>query len=192
MPQEQLLALLSGITNNVKPNETPGMDCALVATRHPGLFLISTTDFFFPNVEHPFTQGRIAAANVLSDLYANGVVEVDTVLMLLAVSLDMEAPARDVVARELIRGFTAAVAAAGASVTGGQTVKNPWPIIGGVASATVREGELVRPGRAARAKARSSASAAWAASTRTRVTMSWCMPLPRSSRRRRTLSHASR
>jgi selenide,water dikinase len=149
VPQDQLLALLAGISNDVKPNETPGMDCALVATRHPGLFLISTTDFFFPNVEHPFTQGRIAAANVLSDLYANGVVEVDTVLMLLAVSLDMEAGARDVVAREMIRGFTAAVAAAGASVTGGQTVKNPWPIIGGVASATVREEELVRPGRAA-------------------------------------------
>ncbi len=149
MPQDQLLALLAGISNSVKPNETPGMDCALVATRHPGLFLISTTDFFFPNVEHPFTQGRIAAANVLSDLYANGVAEVDTVLMLLAVSLDMEAAARDIVAREMIRGFTAAVAAAGASVTGGQTVKNPWPIIGGVASATVAERELVRPGRAA-------------------------------------------
>ena len=149
MPQAQLAQYLSGISNDLKPNETPGMDCALVATRHPGLFLISTTDFFFPNVEHPFTQGRIAAANVLSDLYANGVAEVDTVLMLLAVSLDMEAGARDIVATELIRGFTAAVRAAGASVTGGQTVKNPWPIIGGVASATVREEELVRPGRAA-------------------------------------------
>ena len=148
MPQEKLREYLAGVANDLRPNETPGMDCALVATRHAGLFSISTTDFFFPNVESPFAQGRIAAANVLSDLYANGVVDVDTVLMILAVSLDMEPAARDACTKEMIRGFTLAVREAGASVTGGQTVQNPWPIIGGVASSVVREEELVRPGGA--------------------------------------------
>jgi selenide,water dikinase len=148
VPEAKLLSYLAGISNDLQPNETPGMDCALVATRHAGIFSISTTDFFYPNVESPALQGRIAAANVLSDLYASGVVHVDTVLMLLAVSLDMEERVRDVVATELIRGFAAAVREAGASVTGGQTVLNPWPVIGGVASSVVREEDLVRPGGA--------------------------------------------
>jgi len=145
VPADKLAEYLAGVANVLRPNETPGMDCALVATRHAGLFSISTTDFFYPNVESPFAQGRVAAANVLSDLYANGVVDVDTVLMILGVSMDMEPADRDAVTKEMIRGFTTAVHEAGASVTGGQTVRNPWPIIGGVASAVVREEELVRP-----------------------------------------------
>jgi thiamine monophosphate kinase len=78
-------------------------------------------------------QGRIAACNVISDLYAMGVTTVDTVLMLLAVSLEMPLPARDIVTTAIIHGFNDLVIEAGASVTGGQTVSNPWPIIGGVA-----------------------------------------------------------
>lgn len=124
------------------------MDCAVVPTRHAGLFLVSTTDFFYPNVEDPYLQGRIGAANVLSDLYAMGVSDVDTVLMLLALSSDMAAAERDVATPELLRGFADAVRDAGSSVTGGQTVTNPWPIVGGVASATVTAGEMIRPGGA--------------------------------------------
>lgn len=51
--------------------------------------LISTTDFFYPLVEDPYMQGRIACCNVLSDLYAMGVNRVDHMLMILSVSLDM-------------------------------------------------------------------------------------------------------
>lgn len=39
-------------------------------------FLVSTTDFFYPLVKDPYRQGRIAACNVLSDIYAMGIVEV--------------------------------------------------------------------------------------------------------------------
>lgn len=45
---------------------------------------MSTTDFFYPLVEDPFLQGKIAAANVLSDMYAFGVVRIDSMLMLLS------------------------------------------------------------------------------------------------------------
>lgn len=145
MPQAKLLQYLEGISNDLRPNQTPGMDCSVVATRHAGLFFVSTTDFFYPLVEDPYAQGRIAACNVLSDLYAAGIVEVDTVLMILAVSSDMTAPEGDAVTAAMIRGFNDTAREAGTSVTGGQTVSNPWPIIGGVASSTVTEGELVRP-----------------------------------------------
>lgn len=145
MPQEKLLQYLTGISNELKPNETPGMDCSVVATRHKGLFFVSTTDFFYPNVEDPYSQGRIAACNVLSDLYAVGIVDVDTVLMILAVSMDMAAEERDACTAAMIRGFNDTCREAGTSCTGGQTVQNPWPIVGGVASSTCTEEELIRP-----------------------------------------------
>ncbi|MGS0725850.1 selenide, water dikinase SelD, partial [Shewanella sp. 0m-11] len=34
--------------------------------------IISTTDFFMPIVDDPFTFGRIAATNAISDIYAMG------------------------------------------------------------------------------------------------------------------------
>jgi selenide,water dikinase len=95
-------------------------------------------------------QGRIGAANVLSDLYAEGVESVDFVLMLLAACRDMPEEERTVCTREMVRGFSDACDEAGTAVTGGQTVLNPWPIIGGVATSVVSEGEFV-PSDGARA-----------------------------------------
>ena len=89
-------------------------------------------------------QGRIGAANVLSDLYAEGVEHCDFMLMLLAASLDMERQEQSICTREMIRGFRDACDEADAPITGGQTVLNPWPIIGGVATSIVAEGEFVK------------------------------------------------
>lgn len=118
------------------------LDCSIRKTRQ-GHYSISTTDFFFPLVDSPYLQGRIGAANVLSDLYAEGVAECDFVLMLLAASRDMPEDERTVCTREMVRGFRDACDEAGTAVTGGQTVLNPWPIIGGVATSVVSEGEFV-------------------------------------------------
>lgn len=122
------------------------MDCSVVQSkRYADMFVVSTTDFFYPLVEDPYVQGRIACANVLSDMYALGVHEVDSLLMLLAVSTEMPAACADVVTRHMIRGFNDLAREAGTEVTGGQTVKNPWPIIGGVAKSVCREGDFVLP-----------------------------------------------
>jgi len=118
------------------------LDCSVRETRQ-GNFVISTTDFFFPLVESPYLQGRIGAANVLSDLYAEGTGECDFVLMLLAVCRDMEKEVREICTREMVRGFRDACDEAGTTVSGGQTVMNPWPIIGGVATSIVAKGEFV-------------------------------------------------
>ncbi len=67
-----------------------------------------------------------------------GVFECDTLLMLLAASTDMQEQERNVVTRRLIEGFSDLARQAGTSVTGGQTVLNPWPIIGGVATSVCR------------------------------------------------------
>jgi len=104
-------------------------------------YTISTTDFFFPLVDSPYLQGRIGAANVLSDLYAQGVGECDFVLMLLAASTQMDANDRKICTNEMVKGFREACA--GIAITGGQTVLNPWPIIGGVATSVVAEGDFL-------------------------------------------------
>ncbi len=52
-------------------------------------------------------QGRIACCNVLSDLYAMGVNRVDHMLMILSVSLEMNGQQREVITREMMRGFDA-------------------------------------------------------------------------------------
>jgi selenide, water dikinase len=149
VPQAKLLEYLKNITgNDFKPNETPGMDSSVVATRFPGIFMVSTTDFFTCSVEDPYLQGRLAAANTLSDLYSMAVTEVDTMLMLLTVSLEMPTEAADIVTTLMIKGFNDCAKEAGTNVTGGQTVKNPWPVLGGVAMSLCREDEMIRPSNA--------------------------------------------
>ena len=118
------------------------LDCSVRPTRQ-GHFSISTTDFFFPLVDSPYLQGRIGAANVLSDLYAEGVEHCDFVLMLLAVCRDMSDDERQICTKHMVQGFRDACDEAEAPVSGGQTVLNPWPIIGGVATAIVATGEFV-------------------------------------------------
>lgn len=122
------------------------MDCSVIPSKkYKDMFVVSTTDFFFPLVEDPYEQGKIACANVLSDMYALGVADVDNLLMLLAASLEMQPADREIVAREMIRGFDAQAKAADTQVSGGQTVLNPWPIIGGVAKSICKMEDIIMP-----------------------------------------------
>ena len=129
------------------------MDASITPLRHGGLSLVQTTDFFYPLVEDPYMQGtfevkrkipfeclvssnlylifpgKIACANVLSDLYAMGVTECENMLMLLAVSTKMTEKERDVVVPLMMRGFKDCALEAGSTVTGGQTVMNPWYVL---------------------------------------------------------------
>lgn len=111
------------------------------------LVTVSSTDFFSPITVDPYLQGRIAAANTLSDLYAVGCVEVSHMLMLLACSTKMEVEHRRVVTALMVKGFRDVCAEVGTAVTGGQSVMNPWPMIGGVAIATVPRSSLVLSNR---------------------------------------------
>lgn len=90
-------------------------------------------------------KGKIAAANTLSDLYAMGVLDCDNMLMLLAIPKDMKEKERDVVIPLMIRGFKDAATEAGTSVQGGQTIFNPWLMMGGVATAVCSQREFIMP-----------------------------------------------
>ncbi|XP_072874826.1 selenide, water dikinase 1 isoform X1 [Chlorocebus sabaeus] len=125
-----------------------GMDTCVIPLRHGGLSLVQTTDYIYPIVDDPYMMGRIACANVLSDLYAMGVTECDNMLMLLGVSNKMTDRERDKVMPLIIQGFKDAAEEAGTSVTGGQTVLNPWIVLGGVATTVCQPNEFIMPDNA--------------------------------------------
>lgn len=122
------------------------MDCSIIPHDvFDGFYTLSTTDFFYPLVEDPFVQGKIACANVLSDMYSLGIDRCDNMLMLLGGCMKMSVDERKIVMREMIRGFNELARQAGTKVTGGQTVINEWPLIGGVAMTMAREEQFIRP-----------------------------------------------
>lgn len=90
-----------------------------------------------------FFLGKIACANVVSDIYATGVTEIDSMLMLLGISSEMTDHERDIVYPLIIKGFKDTVAAAGTIVTGGETIMNPWCTIGGVATSICTRNEYI-------------------------------------------------
>jgi len=125
VPQGKLFEWLKNIGDGSIAKETP--DCSVTkflternGTRDGEPHLISTIDFFYPLVEDPYMQGRIACCNVLSDIYAMGVDRpVDHMLMVLGISLEMNDAEREVVTREMMRGFDDCAREAGTAVTGG-------------------------------------------------------------------------
>ena len=69
----------------------------------------------------------------------------DNMLMLLGACDQMSALERNTSLVHMMRGFTDLAREAGTRVSGGQTVINAWPLVGGVAMVTAREEDLVRP-----------------------------------------------
>ncbi len=88
--------------------------------------IISTTDFFMPIVDDPFTFGRIAATNAISDIYAMG----GSPMMAIAIlgwpvnTLPAE------VAQQVVEGGRAACRDAGILLAGGHSIDAPEPIFG--------------------------------------------------------------
>jgi len=90
-------------------------------------------------------QGRIACANVLSDLYAMGVTECDNVELICGVPTCMTDEERDVVVGIMLEGFRDCAKEGDVLVRGGQIVPNPWMMIGGAASSICSNDEFISP-----------------------------------------------
>lgn len=101
-------------------------DDAAVYDLGNGTAVISTTDFFMPIVDDPFTFGRIAATNAISDIYAMG----GKPIMAIAIfgwPLDKLPPE---VGREVVEGGRKACQDAGIPLAGGHSIDSPEPIFG--------------------------------------------------------------
>ena len=110
--------------NLIVGNDTK--DDAAVYDLGNGTSVISTTDFFMPIVDDPFTFGRIAATNAISDIYAMG----GKPLMAISIfgwpidKLDAET------AQAVIEGGRAVCRDAGIPLAGGHSIDSPEPIFG--------------------------------------------------------------
>ena len=101
-------------------------DDAAVYDLGNGTAVISTTDFFMPIVDDPFTFGRIAATNAISDIYAMG----GKPLMAIAIfgwPLD-KLPAE--IGQQVVEGGRKACQDAGIPLAGGHSIDAPEPIFG--------------------------------------------------------------
>jgi selenide,water dikinase len=91
-----------------------------------GTSVLSTTDFFMPIVDDPFTFGKIAATNAISDIYAMG----GKPLMAISIfgwpvkKLSVE------VAQKVIEGGRTVCENAGIPLAGGHSIDSPEPIFG--------------------------------------------------------------
>lgn len=101
-------------------------DDAAVFDLGDGTAIISTTDFFMPIVDDPFSFGRIAAANAISDVYAMGGKPL-LAIAILGWPLDKLAPE---VAQQVLEGGRSMCAEAGISLAGGHSIDSPEPIFG--------------------------------------------------------------
>ena len=104
-----------------------------------GTSVLSTTDFFMPIVDDPFTFGKIAATNALSDIYAMG----GRPLMAISIfgwpidKLSAE------VGRAVIDGGRAVCEDAGIPLAGGHSIDSPEPIFGLAATGLVENKNLM-------------------------------------------------
>jgi selenide,water dikinase len=105
-----------------------------------GTSVLSTTDFFMPIVDDPFTFGRIAATNALSDIYAMGGKP------LMAISIfgwPIDKLSADV-ARQVIEGGRAVCEDAGIPLAGGHSIDSPEPIFGLAVTGLVENKNLMK------------------------------------------------
>ncbi|MCL6462615.1 MAG: selenide, water dikinase SelD [Flavobacterium micromati] len=109
-----------------------------------GIGIISTTDFFLPIVDDPFTFGQIAATNALSDVYAMGGKPV-MAIAILGWPIDKLAPE---VAAQVMEGGRKACFDAGIILAGGHSIDNPEPIFGLAVTGTVAIDNIKRNDKA--------------------------------------------
>ena len=128
-PQTLSTILHSELSKGNHPHLLVGNDSrddAAVYDLGDGTAIISTTDFFMPIVDDPFSFGRIAAANAISDVYAMGGAPL-LAIAILGWPLDKLAPE---VAQQVLEGGRSMCAEAGISLAGGHSIDSPEPIFG--------------------------------------------------------------
>ncbi|MCK5813907.1 MAG: selenide, water dikinase SelD [Cocleimonas sp.] len=112
-----------------------------------GIGIISTTDFFMPIVDDPFTFGKIAATNAISDIYAMG----GKPIMAIAIfgwPINKLPPE---VGQQVIEGGRKVCQDAGISLAGGHSIDAPEPIFGLAVTGTINI-ENLKPNNTAKAE----------------------------------------
>ncbi|MBS1506754.1 MAG: selenide, water dikinase SelD [Bacteroidetes bacterium] len=131
LPKQKFPSLLVG-------NESK--DDAAVYDLGDGTCIVSTTDFFMPIVDDPFTFGAIASVNAISDVYAMGG-EPFMAIAILGWPINKIAPE---VAKEVLEGSRKVCSDAGIPLAGGHSIDCPEPVFGLAVSGKLKKENLKR------------------------------------------------
>lgn len=122
LPPGTLSQVLSRLPKQQHENLLVGFetqDDAGVYRIHPNEALVQTVDFFTPMVDDPFSYGRIAATNALSDIYAMGGSPM-TALALVCFPQDGDLR----ILEQIMQGGLSVMEEAGCVVLGGHSVRD--------------------------------------------------------------------
>ncbi len=122
LPPGSLRKVLEGLPKQSDPNVLVGFDTsddAGIYRLNDQMALVQTIDFFTPMVDDPYTFGRIAATNALSDVYAMGGRPVSSLAVVcFPENGDLETLG------SIMAGGLSVMQEAGCSVIGGHSVKD--------------------------------------------------------------------
>lgn len=140
MGPEILSQVLTSLPKVEDPNLLVGVestDDAAVYKLNDDMALVQTLDFFTPIVDDPYTFGKIAAANSLSDVYAMGA-EPKWAMNIVCFPNCLEPS----VLEEILRGGADKCIEAGCLVVGGHTVQDDEPKFGLSASSIIHPDKI--------------------------------------------------
>ena len=142
--------LLTSLVDELPRGDDPALlvglapfDDAAVYRLSDDLALVSTTDFFPPLVDDPHDFGAIAAANACSDVFAMG----GRVVVAVSIAAFPENFPREAIAA-IFAAAAEVVAAAGGTIAGGHTIRNPEPVFGLAVQGTVHPDRVFAKGGA--------------------------------------------
>ena len=101
--------------------------------------IVENVDVFTPIHDDPHIQGEIVACNATNDVFAMGASEILSLQALLAYPKDL--PEEIVIG--VLQGMNAFMKSLGSTLAGGQTIKNPVPVFGGIAMGLVHPDKVV-------------------------------------------------
>lgn len=92
--------------------------------------------------------GKIAFANVVSDVYSTGVVDIDELKIILTIPTELEEHEQQEVVTEILSGFRESALLAKCKLTIDSININPWCMIGGIATSICTRDEIIFPTKA--------------------------------------------
>lgn len=118
---------------------TAAEDCAINEI-NSHQYLVTNIDIVTPIHDDPEIMGKIAACNVTNDLFAMNATSILNFSCFLGLPFDMPVE----IAEGLLRGVRGFVKDLGADIHGGHTIQNPWPLVGGTASAILDKDQIIK------------------------------------------------
>lgn len=115
-------------------------DDAAVFDLGDGTCIVSTTDFFMPIVDDPFTFGSIASVNAISDIYAMG----GQPLMAIAILGWPISKLSPEIAHQVVEGSREICRQAGIPLAGGHSIDCPEPVFGLAVTGKLKKEHLKR------------------------------------------------